>query len=331
MSLRYPIAAPPTSDASTIMRRCPSPDPTRRQTTTGRTPAVAMVLGGIFSVQLGSALVTTVFDDLGPGGAVLLRTFFAAIVLIALWRPAREAITRSTARDIAVFGVVLALMNLSFYEALDRLPLGIAVTLEFTGPLAVALIGSRSRSDLLWALLAGGGILLFAPDVGDGLDPAGVAFALFAGAMWGCYILLSARVGRGPAGVGGLSVAMVVAALVLIPIGIHDGGSDLLTPAVVATAFVVAMLSSAIPYVLELRGAPAAPGQRRRRPAQPRAGGGGPDRHDRAEPGARRAGDRGDRARRRGKRRSPAQLPGATGPGGLSREARRGCRDAGRV
>lgn len=210
-----------------------------------------MVLGGIASVQLGSALVTTIFDDLGPGGAVLLRTLFAALVLASIWRPAR--VSGVAARDVALFGVVLALMNLSFYEALARLPLGIAVTLEFTGPLAVAVLGSRTRIDVLWAAIAGLGIVLFAPDVGDELDATGVAFALGAGAMWGCYILLSARVGRGPAGLGGLSAAMVLAAVILLPIGIHDGGGDLFVPAVAATAFGAAMLSSAIPYVLELQ------------------------------------------------------------------------------
>jgi inner membrane transporter RhtA len=211
-----------------------------------------MVLGGIGSVQLGSALVTTLFDELGPGGAVLLRTSFAAIVLIAIWRPPPGSLDSGTVRGIAMFGIVLALMNLSFYEALDRLPLGIAVTLEFTGPLAVAIGGSRTRLDVLWALIAGAGILLFAPDIGNGLDPVGVAFALGAGSMWACYILLSARVGRGPAGLGGLSLAMVLAAFVLIPIGLHDGGSDLLDPKLLATGLAVAMLASAIPYALEL-------------------------------------------------------------------------------
>jgi inner membrane transporter RhtA len=212
--------------------------------------AVAMVVGGILSVQIGSALVTTIFDDLGPGGAVLLRTTFAAIVLAAIWRPVR--VSGVAARDVALFGVVLALMNLCFYEALHRLPLGIAVTFEFMGPLTVAIIGSRSRLDVLWALLAAGGIFMFAPDIGDGLDATGVAFALGAATMWGCYILLSARVGRGPAGLSGLSAAMILAAVILTPIGVHDGGSELFDPAVALTAFGVAMLASAVPYVLEL-------------------------------------------------------------------------------
>jgi inner membrane transporter RhtA len=215
--------------------------------------AVAMTLGGIASVQLGSALVTTVFEELGPGGAVLLRTTFAAAVLIAIWRPPAGSLRGTTARDVALFGVVLGLMNLSFYEALDRLPLGIAVTLEFTGPLAVAILGSRTRLDVLWALVAAAGILLFAPDIGDGLDPVGVGFALVAASMWGCYIVLSARVGRTSAGLGGLSAAMVFAALLLIPIGVHDGGAELLGPEALATAFAVAMLSSAVPYALELQ------------------------------------------------------------------------------
>lgn len=215
--------------------------------------AVGMVLGGIASVQLGSAVATTLFDELGPGGTVLLRTAFAAVVLIAIFRPPRGSIDRRSGREVALFGIVLALMNLSFYEALDRLPLGIAVTFEFTGPLAVAIFGSRSRLDVLWAATAGAGILLFAPDIGDGLDPVGIGFALAAASMWAAYILLSARVGRGPAGLGGLSVAMVIAALVLVPIGVHDGGGDLLDPALAAVGLGVALLASAIPYVLELQ------------------------------------------------------------------------------
>jgi len=217
-----------------------------------RRVAVGLVLMGITSVQLGSALATKGFDDVGPGGTVFLRTIFAAIVLVAVWRPALASINRSTARDIALFGLTLAAMNACFYEALDRLPLGIAVTLEFVGPLTVAIAGSRSRLDVLWVVLAAGGILLLGPDIGDGLDAVGVAFALTAGVFWGIYILLSARVGRGPSGLGGLAVAMVVASVVLIPIGLVDGGGDLLDPTVLAIGLGVAILSSALPYTVEL-------------------------------------------------------------------------------
>ena len=214
--------------------------------------AAGLVLVGVCSVQLGSALATTLFDDVGPAGAVLARTFFAAAVLLAIWRPTRSSLDRPTVRSIALFGVALAGMNLCFFEALDRLPLGIAVTFEFTGPLAVALLGSRSRADLLWALLAALGILLFVPDIGGDLDPVGVGFALAAAAFWAAYILLSSRVGRGPAGLGGLSLAMVLASIVLLPAGLHDGGGNLIDPALLAVGLGVALLSSVIPYVAEL-------------------------------------------------------------------------------
>lgn len=228
-------------------------DDVSEDTRPGRRVAVGLVLTGIGSVQLGSALATTLFDELGPGGTVFLRGLFAAIILLSIWRPARAALDRATWQDVVLFGVVLAGMNLCFYEALHRLPLGIAVTLEFTGPLAVALAASRSRLDLLWVLLAGTGIALFAPDIGDGLDALGVAFAFSAAFFWALYILLSARVGRGPAGLGGLSIAMGVSALLLVPIGIADGGGDLLDPGLVAVGLGVAMLSSVIPYAAELQ------------------------------------------------------------------------------
>lgn len=214
--------------------------------------AAGLVLLGVGSVQLGSALATTLFDDVGPAGTVLIRTAFAAAVLLAIWRPARGSLDRTTTRSIALFGVSLAGMNLCFYESLSRIPLGIAVTFEFTGPLAVAILGSRSRSDVVWGLLAALGILLFAPDIGDGLDPVGVAFAFGAAAFWAAYILLSTRVGRGPSGIGGLSAAMAIAAVLLVPAGLHGGGGDLFDPAILAVGLGVALLSSAIPYVAEL-------------------------------------------------------------------------------
>lgn len=233
-----------------------------REATAGRTTgglneprllAGGLVMIGILSVQLGSALATTLFDELGPGGAVFLRTIFAAAVLIAIWRPTRRALAGRALREVLLFGFVLAAMNLCFFVALDRLPLGIAVTLEFVGPLTVAVTGSRKRSDLVFAALAAAGILLLAPSLGSGeLDALGVAFALLAGAFWGCYILLSARVGRGPTGRGGLSVAMVFGSVLLLPIGLAGGGGELLDGHLLLVAFGVAMLSSAIPYTTEL-------------------------------------------------------------------------------
>ncbi len=217
-----------------------------------RLGAAGLVMVGVVSVQLGAAVATTVFDELGPGGAVFLRTLFAAAVLLAIWRPVRGSLEGATLRDVLLFGFVLAAMNCFFFLALDRLPLGIAVTLEFTGPLAVAIGTSRRPLDLLWTALAAAGILLLAPDIGDGLSAAGVIFALTAGGFWGAYILLSSRVGRGPAGRAGLAVAMGFATILLLPIGIADGGSELLEPRLVAIGVVIAMLSSAIPYLVEM-------------------------------------------------------------------------------
>jgi inner membrane transporter RhtA len=207
---------------------------------------------GVVSVQLGAAVATTVFDELGPGGAVFLRTLFAAVVLLAIWRPAAALLRGSTRRDVIAFGLVIAGMNCFFFLALDRLPLGIAVTLEFAGPLTVAIASSRRPLDGLWVALAGGGILLLAPGIGAGLDPLGVVFALTAGAFWGAYILLSSRIGRGPAGRPSLALAMGLAALVLIPIGIADGGAELWQPRLLAIGAAIALLSSAIPYLTEM-------------------------------------------------------------------------------
>ena len=218
-----------------------------------QTTAAGMVMVGVASVQIGSAVATTLFDEIGPAGTVFLRTLFAAVVLLAVWRPVAGSLRGAALRDVALFGFVLAGMNLCFYTALERLPLGIAVTFEFTGPLAVAIAASRRPLDVVWVGLAAAGILLLAPGIGNGLDGVGVLFALLAGAFWGAYILLSARVGRGPTGTGGLAIAMGIAALLMVPPGVIDGGAGLLEPELIAVGAAVAMLSSAIPYTLELQ------------------------------------------------------------------------------
>jgi inner membrane transporter RhtA len=215
--------------------------------------AVALVLGAVFSVQAGGALATTLFDDVGPVGAVFLRSLFGAAVLAAIWRPLVAGAAPASLRLAALFGLSLAGMNLCFYLALDRLPLGIAVTFEFTGPLAVALAGSRRSLDLLWAALAALGILLLSGGFGGGgLDGLGVVFALAAGAFWAAYILLGARIGRTFPGGVGLAIAMVVSALLLLVPGVAGGGTDLLALGVLATGAGVGLLSSVIPYSLEL-------------------------------------------------------------------------------
>jgi inner membrane transporter RhtA len=214
--------------------------------------ATALVLGGIGSVQIGAAFATTLFDELGPGGTVFLRIAFAALFLLAIWRPALRLGRGPERRDVVLLGLVLAAMNLSFYVALDRIPLGIAVTLEFVGPLGVAIAGSRRRLDLVWVGLAAAGLVLLSPVPGSDLDALGVVMALLAGSFWAGYIVLTARVGRALPGGDGLALAMGIAALVTIPVGLADGGDALLDAELLAIGALVAVLSSALPYSLEL-------------------------------------------------------------------------------
>jgi inner membrane transporter RhtA len=216
-----------------------------------RAPAPVLVVFGIASTQAGAAIAKTLFDDLGPSGTVLLRVGFAALILVALWRPRIRGHTRDELLLAAAFGLSLAAMNYAFYEALDRIPLGIAVTIEFVGPLGVAVAGSRRALDLAWVVLAAAGILLLARS-GGGVHTAGVLLALLAGVFWATYILLSARVGRVFPGGSGLAIAMVIGAALLVPVGVAGGGSALLHPGLLAAGAGVAVLSSAIPYSLEL-------------------------------------------------------------------------------
>jgi len=212
---------------------------------------VGLVLGAVSSVQFGAALAKTLFDDLGPAGTVLVRLLVAAVILLAVWRPRVRGMTREQLGVAVVFGLALGGMNLSFYAALDRIPLGIAVTLEFIGPLGVAVAGSRRTLDVAWVVLAAAGIVSLSGGGGD-LDPLGVALALLAGAFWAGYILLSARAGRTFPGGSGLALAMAVGTVVLLPAGVADGGGALLDPRLLALGAAVAVLSSVIPYSLEL-------------------------------------------------------------------------------
>jgi inner membrane transporter RhtA len=224
-----------------------------RTVSVARIPAPWLVLAGVSSVQFGAAIAKSLFDQLTPTGLVMLRLVFGALLMGLLFRPrVRHRPHRELGLALA-FGVTLVSMNLCFYQALDRIPLGIAVTLEFVGPLGVALVGSRRAADLLWVVLAAAGILLLAPGIGEsGLDPAGVAFALGAGVLWGAYITLSVRVGRAYSGPTGLALAMAVGAVISVPFGIASAGSQLLQLELLAAGFAIAVLSAAIPWSLEL-------------------------------------------------------------------------------
>jgi inner membrane transporter RhtA len=205
----------------------------------------------VTSIQFGAALAATMFDDLGPAGVSLLRLGVAAIVLLAITRPHVRTRDPRALRLVALFGLTLGGMNLLFYEALDRIPLGVAVTIEFAGPLGVAVATSRRRLDLVWAALAAAGIVLLSNPFGAGIDTVGLILVLAAAACWAAYILIAQRATEVYHGSEGLALAMVVAALVPIVPGVAEAGATLLQPQWLALGACVALASSVIPYSLE--------------------------------------------------------------------------------
>jgi inner membrane transporter RhtA len=216
-----------------------------------RARAIWLVLVGIASVQLGAGVAKDLFDEVSPTGLVWLRLLTSAIVLAAVARPALRGRSREEWLVVAGFGASLGLMNWAIYQSFARIPLGIAVTIEFVGPLTLAVLGSRRPRDLVWVVLAALGVALLGLEPAD-LDLLGVLLALLAGAAWAAYILLSARTGRMWPGLDGLAVASVVAMLLLTPFAIPSGGSDLLDAHVLLLGAAVGLLSSVIPYSCEM-------------------------------------------------------------------------------
>jgi len=215
--------------------------------------AAVLVLASIVSVQCGSALATTLFDEIGAAGAVFLRAAFGALILLALTRGAVLRTREWPHRDVLLLGVAVAAVNLFFYAALERLPLGITVTLEFVGPLGVAIAGSHRRRDVVWVVLAAAGIVLLSDGPGDeGVDALGVVLALTAGAFWAAYIVQSDRVGALGPGPGGATMAAVISALLVAPLGLAQGGAEIFVPSHLAIGAAVGVLSTTIPYVFEM-------------------------------------------------------------------------------
>ncbi len=218
-------------------------------------PALApipAILGSIVSVQAGASLAKGLFPALGPMGTVGLRVGLSAVILLAVFRPRPRRATAASWRAVVPYGVVLGVMNVVFYLALSRIPLGLAVTVEFVGPLGVAVAGSRRAVDLAWVLLAAAGIALIAPWAGGGADALGVLLALGAGACWAAYILLGGRLSRRLTGGAAVASGMAIAALVAVPAAAATGGFARLTPGLFVAGIGVALLSSAIPYTLEM-------------------------------------------------------------------------------
>lgn len=216
-----------------------------------RIPAVWLVVGGIFSVQIGAAIAKDLFGTIPPTAMVWLRLVTSAVVFLTVARPRLRGRTR---RDWGValgFGVSLAVMNWAIYQSFARIPLGIAVTIEFLGPLTVAVVGSRRVRDLVWVGLAAAGVAVLGLDRAD-LTVAGVLFALLAASGWACYILLSAQTGRRWSGISGLAVASLVGALGLAVPAVTQAGMTLVQPKVLLSGVAIGLLSSVVPYSLEL-------------------------------------------------------------------------------
>jgi inner membrane transporter RhtA len=218
-----------------------------------RVPAPLLVFGGVVSVQFGGALAATLVPEIGAGGSVLLRVGFAALILLAVSRPPLRGHTRTDWLTVVAFGVALGLMNWSFYGSLAHLPLGVAVTVEFLGPLVLTTALSRRPLDFVAVAAAAGGVLLISRALSiplEDLSWTGLLLALTAGACWAAYILLSARTGAAFDQLDGLALALAVSAVVVLPAGL--AGHDMWTGEHVAKGLGLAVLSSLLPYSLEL-------------------------------------------------------------------------------
>jgi len=233
------------------MSSTPAPSPA----TSSPALPIGLLLIAMMSVQVGAAAAKGLFPRVGAEGAAALRLLIFSPVMLAIWRPWRRRPALSSLWWVLAYGATLGIMNLTFYLSLRTIPLGIAVALEFTGPLAVAVLHSRRWSDLIWVGLAVLGLLLLLPLKGlaKPLDPTGAALALAAGVLWGLYIVFGQKAG---AAHGGAAVAMggVIAALVAVPFGVAHAGMALLDPAIWPAAIVVALMSSVIPYSCEMFG-----------------------------------------------------------------------------
>ena len=217
-------------------------------------PAIPSLLVAIVSVQGGATIAKTLFPLLGAGGTAGVRVGVSALLLLAAFRPPLRRMTAAQWRAVVPYGVALGVMNTVFYFSIARIPLGLAVTLEFVGPLAVAVAGSRRALDVVWVVLAGAGIALIAPWSGGvgAVDPIGVLLALLAGACWAAYIVLGGRLSRLLPGGAAVAIGMAIAAVTVLPFLIAEGTAVRPTPSIVAMGILMALLSSVVPYTLEM-------------------------------------------------------------------------------
>jgi inner membrane transporter RhtA len=223
---------------------------------------IAFILVAAFSVQGGAAIAKGIFPYIGVAATATVRIVLSAVILLAVFRPAVHRFTVAQWRAVVPYGITIGVMNLLFYEALVRIPLGLAVALEFVGPLAVAIVGSRRALDVVWVGLAMAGNALIAPfQADDAVDPVGVTYALLTGACWAAYIVVGGRVSqRLDAGVA-VATGMAVAALVVMPFALVDGGIEKFAPGLLVPCVALAVLSSALPFTLEMKALRLLPGR----------------------------------------------------------------------
>lgn len=215
-------------------------------------PPIPAVLGSILSVQIGAAMAKGLFPALGAAGTTTLRIGLSALMLIVVNRPDITKLNRQQWYAVISYGICLGAMNGIYYLALSRIPLGMAVTLEFIGPLLLAVVGSKSKIEFLWVLLAAAGIALIAPWNGKGIDLFGAGMALLAGVFWAAYIVLGRRTSAVMEGKQAVTIGMIFATLVILPFGICGGGLLHFTPLMILPAVALALFSSAIPFSLEI-------------------------------------------------------------------------------
>lgn len=216
--------------------------------------AMCAVLGSIVSLTVGTSYGKQLFPVIGAGGTAAYRVVFAAVILLAVWRPWRQRIARTDLIAVTIYGVTLGLMNFVFYQAIARLPLGVAIAIEFTGPLVVAVVSSRRLVDFVWIALTLVGLALLLPiNAGTAaqLDPVGIAFAFASALAWGLYIVFGKRVAHLPAGIS-TSLGMGVAALSVMPLAFAESGARLVQPSLLPAGIALAIASSALPYTLEM-------------------------------------------------------------------------------
>ena len=221
-------------------------------TLSGPIGASALVVVGLIAQDVGAAISIMVFPEVGAAGMTALRLVFSAAILLVIARPRLRGRSRRDWMTVVLFAAALAAMNLSFYEAISRIPLGIAVTIEVLGPLLLSVIMGRRWLNALWAALALIGVVILGGLNLERLDPIGVLFAIAAGALWALYILTSAATGRRFERLDGLAIAMAIAAVVGLPFGAISAGAALFDPRWLLLGLAVAVLSSTIPYALEL-------------------------------------------------------------------------------